>query len=71
MGIWIEGVSYAGVSNSVSLDLSADVPEATVFKGEVAAQGGGRPEDHAFSLEGFFDRRPGRGAVRLTGGRAP
>ena len=35
VGIWIGGVSFAGVSNSVSLDLSADVPESlTVFKGE-------------------------------------
>ena len=54
MGIWIEGVSYAGVSNSVSLDLSADTPEATVFKGEWRRRAEGGLKTTAFSLEGFF-----------------
>ena len=54
VGIWIEGVSYAGVSNSVSLDLSADTPEATVFKGEWRRRAEGGLKTTAFSLEGFF-----------------
>ena len=54
VGIWIEGVSYAGVSNSVSLDLSADTPESTVFKGEWRRRAEGGLKTTAFSLEGFF-----------------
>ena len=34
VGIWIAGRSYAGVSNSVSLETSADTPESTNFAGE-------------------------------------
>ena len=32
VGVWIDGLDMAGVSNSVSLELTADAPEATVFK---------------------------------------
>ena len=30
VGIWIDGLSYAGVSNAISLEGSADTPEKTL-----------------------------------------
>ena len=39
VGIWIEGVSYAGVSNSVGVEVSVDTPEKTVFKDKLAGYG--------------------------------
>ena len=55
VGVWIGGVDFAGVSNSVSLDLSADTPESSVFKGEWRRRAAGGLKTSAFSLEGFFD----------------
>ncbi len=55
VGIWIAGVSYAGVSNSVGVKVSADTPEKTVFKGGWRTRAEGGLKTSAFSLEGFFD----------------
>ena len=55
VGIWIDGLSYAGVSNSISLEVSANVPENTVFKGEWREKAEGGLKSAAFSLDGFFD----------------
>ena len=54
VGIWINGLSYAGVSNSISLEVSANVPEKTVFKGEWREKAEGGLKSAAFSLDGFF-----------------
>ena len=43
VGIWIAGVSYAGVSNSVALEGEADVPDRQGVQGRVderRAEGG-------------------------------
>ena len=55
VGIWIDGLSYAGVSNAISLEVSADTPEATVFKDEWKTRAEGGLKSAAFSLDGFFD----------------
>ena len=55
VGIWIAGVSYAGVSNSVGVKVSADTPEKTIFKGGWRTRAEGGLKTSAFSLEGFFD----------------
>ena len=59
VGVWISGLSYAGVSNSVGIELTADTPESTRFKGNAGwrtrAEGG--LKSAAFSLGGFFDDR--------------
>ena len=54
VGIWIAGRSYAGVSNSVSLETSADTPESTNFAGEFRTRAEGGLKTSALSLEGFF-----------------
>ena len=55
VGIWISGLSFAGVSNSVSLEVSADTPDATVFGNEWMEYAEGGLKSSAFSLEGFYD----------------
>ena len=55
VGIWISGLSFAGVSNSVSLEVSADTPDATVFGEEWMEYAEGGLKSSAFSLEGFYD----------------
>ena len=55
VGIWIAGVSYAGVSNSVGIEVSADTPEKTVFKDEWRTRAEGGLKTSKFSLDGFFD----------------
>ena len=58
VGIWIDGIAYDFVSNSVALDVSADTPETTTFKAarlgwRTRAPDGLKSAD--FSLEGFFN----------------
>ena len=55
VGIWIDGLSYAGVSNAINLEVSADTPEKTVFKGGWITRAEGGMKSAAFSLDGFFD----------------
>ena len=55
VGVWIDGLSYAGVSNAISLEVSAKVPEKTVFKGEWRTRAEGGLKSSTFSLDGFFD----------------
>ena len=57
VGIWIEGSDYAGVSNSVGLEVSAETPEKTVFKDEWRTRAEGGLKSASFSLAGFFDDR--------------
>lgn len=56
VGIWIDGRDYAGVRNQVGLELTADAPEATVFKDSWRSRAAGGLKMSAFSLEGFFDQ---------------
>ena len=56
VGIWIQGDSYAGVSNSIGLDLTADAPESTNFASRRHREfEAGGLKTSTFSLEGFFD----------------
>ena len=55
VGVWIDGLDMAGVSNSVSLELTADAPEATVFKQRTRRRVAGGLKTSAFSLEGYID----------------
>ena len=54
VGIWIEGLDVAGVSNSVGINASAATPESTTFKndGWMDHEGGGI-KSSALSLAGF------------------
>lgn len=54
-GIWISGYSFAGESNEVSLDLSADTPENTKFGSEYRTMAPGGLKSSTFSAEGFMD----------------
>ena len=55
-GIWIEGRSYSGVSNQVTLELSADAPTKTTFgDGGNMTRAAGGLKTSAFSLEGYYD----------------
>ena len=56
VGIWIEGDSYAGVSNSVGVDTTADAPESTNFEsGKWRDYEEGGLKVSSLSLGGFFD----------------
>ena len=55
VGIWIDGLAYAFVSNSVSFEGSADAPEKTTFKGEWRRRAAGGLKTASFSLDGFVD----------------
>ena len=56
VGIWISGEDYAGVSNAVGLDPSAEYPDSTNFASDgwrEFAEGGMKVV--GFTLDGFFD----------------
>ena len=56
VGIWISGEDFAGVSNAVGLDPSAEYPESTNFASDgwrEFAEGGLKVV--GFTLDGFFD----------------
>ena len=55
VGIWIDGLAYAFVSNSVSFEGSADAPEKTTFKGEWRRRAAGGLKTASFSLDGYVD----------------
>ena len=56
VGIWIEGLDFAGVSNSVGIELSADTPEDTVFaSGEWRSYAEGGLKTDTLTLEGLYD----------------
>ena len=74
VGVWIDGLSYAGVSNAISLEVSANVPEKTVFKDEWRTRAEGGLKSSTFSLDGFFDDTdagsvciPGQRTQRVSG----
>ena len=53
--IWMDGLDLSGVSNSVSLELSAATPETTVFRGGWVTRAEGGLKTSAFSLEGLYE----------------
>ena len=56
VGIWIEGLDFAGVSNSVGIEMAADTPEDTVFaSGEWKSFAEGGLKTDTLTLEGFYD----------------
>ena len=55
-GIWIAGLDFAGVSNSVSADFSVETPESTTFaSGGWRERAEGGLKTATFSIEGFYD----------------
>ena len=56
VGIWIAGLPYDFVSNSVTLELAADTQESTSFADEYRSRVGGL-KTSTLTLEGFFDSR--------------
>ena len=65
VGIWIDGVDYAGVSNSVGIDLTAAAPVSTRFKGGWVRRAAGGLKTAALSMEGFLDT-DGPGAAQYA-----
>ena len=58
VGIWIEGYSFAGVSNSLTIEPTLETPESTTFdSGDWREYAEGGLKGVSFSLEGFFDER--------------
>ena len=56
VGIWIDGLDFAGVSNSVGIEMAADTPEDTVFaSGEWKSFAEGGLKTDTLTLEGFYD----------------
>lgn len=56
VGIWIQGYSFAGVSNTLTVDPTAETPESTTFaSGDWREYAEGGLKGVSFSLEGFFD----------------
>ena len=56
VGIWIDGLDFAGVSNSVGVEMAADTPEDTVFaSGEWKSFAEGGLKTDTLTLEGFYD----------------
>ena len=63
VGIWMNGQSYAGVSNQVGIELSADAPESTTFAGEWRTIAEGGLKSAAFSMEGYYDAEDADGLL--------
>ena len=56
VGIWIAGLPYDFVSNSVTLELQAETQESTSFADKYRSRVGGL-KTSTLTLEGFFDSR--------------
>ena len=57
VGIWIAGIDYSGVSNTISGEFAADAPEATHFRppGGYRVRVAGGLKTSSFSFDGYVD----------------